>query len=65
MVSQKTKENDFRNVKFNTFYIPDDSDHLSAWGEQAESVLKTTTPIKTPTLIKQRTMTWNQILNRQ
>ena len=62
MVSHKTKENDFRNVKFNTFYITDDSDHLSAldeppdkwsqssvWDEPTESVFKTITPNKTTT----------------
>ena len=51
MPSHKTKENDFRNVKFNTEYITDDSDHASAWDEPPESVFKTITPItsiKTP-----------------
>ena len=52
MPSHKTKENDFRNVKFNSVYLTDDSDHLSAWDEPPESVFKTITPIKTTTPIK-------------
>ena len=48
MPSHKTKENDFRNVKFNTFYIADDSDHLSAWDEPPDKSWKGYFHVKGP-----------------